>query len=45
LGPDDVAEAIVWVATRPERVVVSDLVLLPLDQASANHVSRKSGPA
>jgi len=43
LGADDVAEAIVWVATRPPHVVVSDLVLLPVDQASANHVHRKSG--
>lgn len=42
LGPDDVAEAVLWVATRPERVVVSDLVLLPLDQASANHVHRRN---
>jgi len=42
LGADDVAEAIVWVATRPPHVVVSDLVLLPVDQASANHVHRKS---
>ena len=42
LGPDDVAEAILWVASRPERVVVSDLVLLPLDQGSANHVHRRS---
>jgi 3-hydroxy acid dehydrogenase/malonic semialdehyde reductase len=43
LGPDDVADAIVWVATRPPHVVVSDLVLLPVDQASANHVHRRSG--
>jgi len=43
LGADDVAEAIVWVATRPPHVVVSDLVLLPVDQASANHVHRRSG--
>jgi len=43
LGADDLAEAIVWVATRPPHVVVSDLVLLPVDQASANHVHRKSG--
>jgi 3-hydroxy acid dehydrogenase/malonic semialdehyde reductase len=42
LSADDVAEAIVWVATRPERVVVADLVLLPVDQASANHVHRRS---
>ena len=42
LGPDDVAEAVLWVATRPERVVVSDLVLLPVDQGSANHVHRRS---
>ena len=44
LSADDVAEAIVWVATRPERVVVADLVLLPVDQASANHVHRRSEP-
>ena len=42
LAPEDVADAIVWVATRPEHVVVADLVLLPKDQASANHVHRKS---
>jgi|KBSSwiStaDraftv2_1062776.scaffolds.fasta_scaffold08635_2 NADP-dependent 3-hydroxy acid dehydrogenase YdfG len=45
LSPEDVAEAIVWVATRPARVVVSDLVLLPLDQGSANHVHRRSEKA
>jgi 3-hydroxy acid dehydrogenase / malonic semialdehyde reductase len=45
LTPDDVAEAIVWVATRPPHVVVGDLVLYPTDQASAIHVHRASEPS
>jgi NADP-dependent 3-hydroxy acid dehydrogenase YdfG len=45
LRPEDVAEAIVWVATRPSHVVVCDLVLYPTDQASAMHVHRTGAPA
>jgi 3-hydroxy acid dehydrogenase/malonic semialdehyde reductase len=45
LSPEDVAEAIVWVATRPQHVVVGDLVLYPTDQASAIHVHRASDPS
>lgn len=41
LTPDDVAEAVVWVADRPEHVVVADVVLLPREQASATRVFRR----
>jgi NADP-dependent 3-hydroxy acid dehydrogenase YdfG len=34
LRPEDVAEAVVFVATRPPHVVVHDLILMPQDQAS-----------
>ena len=33
LSPGDVAEAIVWIMTRPAHVVVSELVILPSGQA------------
>ena len=42
LTPADVAEAIVWVASRPPQVQVADVVLLPTDQASATRVARRS---
>ena len=35
LTPDDIADAVVYAATRPENVVVADLILLPNKQASA----------
>ncbi len=41
LTPDDVAEAVVWVADRPAHVQVADLVILPTDQASAQHIARR----
>lgn len=41
LTADDVADAIVWAATRPDHVSVAEVVLLPRDQASATHVSRR----
>jgi 3-hydroxy acid dehydrogenase / malonic semialdehyde reductase len=39
LHPGDVADAVVWAATRPARVNVSEMVVLPTAQASAmlNH--------
>ena len=40
LGADDVADAIVWVCTRPAHVNVSDLVLTPTAQASLTKVHR-----
>jgi len=42
LAPDDVADAVVWCATRPLHVNVSELVVMPTAQASATLVSRKS---
>jgi NADP-dependent 3-hydroxy acid dehydrogenase YdfG len=41
LSPDDVAEAVVWVAARPAHVQVAEIVILPTDQASVTHVHRK----
>ncbi len=41
LGPQDVAEAIVWVADRPAHVQVAEMILLPTDQASATRVARR----
>jgi NADP-dependent 3-hydroxy acid dehydrogenase YdfG len=42
LTPGDVADAVLYVATRPPHVQVAEIVLLPRDQASTMHVSRKS---
>ncbi len=41
LGPDDVAEAVVWCATRPLHVNVSDVIIWPTAQASPAVVHRK----
>jgi len=41
LTPEDVAEAIRWVADRPPNVVIADLVLFPVAQASARVVHRE----
>ncbi len=35
LTPDDIADAIVYAASRPENVVVADMILLPNKQAAA----------
>ena len=40
LDADDVAEAVVFAASRPDHVNVADLLLLPTDQASATLVDR-----
>jgi serine 3-dehydrogenase len=42
LEPDDVAEAVVWCASRPARVDVSELIIMPTAQASTTLVSRKA---
>jgi NADP-dependent 3-hydroxy acid dehydrogenase YdfG len=42
LTPGDVAETIVYVATRPPHVNVAETVILPTDQASATNVHRRS---
>lgn len=41
LSADDVAEAIVWCATRPAHVNVETLVLMPTDQAAPGLVHRR----
>jgi serine 3-dehydrogenase len=42
LTPDDVAEVIVFVATRPAHVNLAETVVLPTDQASATNVHRRT---
>jgi len=41
LGPDDIADAAVWCATRPAHVNVSEIVVMPTAQASTALVHRK----
>lgn len=41
LTPNDVADAVMYAATRPENVVVAEMILLPAAQASSTLVSRK----
>jgi len=41
LAADDVADAVVWCATRPLHVNVSEVVVMPTAQASATMVHRK----
>lgn len=42
LTPDDIAETIVWVATRPPHVNIDEIIIKPTDQASAMLVHRRS---
>jgi serine 3-dehydrogenase len=41
LTPEDIAETIVWCATRPAHVQIADIVIFPTAQASAAVVNRK----
>ncbi len=41
LSPDDVGEAVVYCATRPPHVNVSEIIVMPTDQASTTMVSRR----
>lgn len=41
LSADDVAEAIVWCASRPAHVNVAEIILFPTDQSSATVVHRR----
>lgn len=41
LTPTDIAEAILWIANRPEHVQVAEIIILPTAQASTMLVSRK----
>ncbi len=41
LSPDDIADAVVYCATRPPHVNISEMVVMPTDQASTMLVHRK----
>jgi NADP-dependent 3-hydroxy acid dehydrogenase YdfG len=45
LTADDIADCIVWAATRPPHVNIDQIVVKPRDQASATRVHRREGPA
>jgi serine 3-dehydrogenase len=40
LTPDDIADTVVWVATRPAHVNIDEIIIKPTDQASATLVHR-----
>jgi 3-hydroxy acid dehydrogenase/malonic semialdehyde reductase len=41
LKPEDVAETIFWVASRPAHVNINDILIMPTAQATATNVNRK----
>lgn len=41
LTPDDIADAILYCATRPLHINISEVIIMPTDQASATMVNRK----
>jgi NADP-dependent 3-hydroxy acid dehydrogenase YdfG len=41
LLPEDVAEVVVFAATRPPHVTLAEAVVLPTDQGSTVHVHRR----
>lgn len=40
LTPEDIAEVVVFCATRPLHVDIAEVIVMPTDQASVNHVHR-----
>jgi NADP-dependent 3-hydroxy acid dehydrogenase YdfG len=44
LTADDIADCIVWAATRPSRVNIDEIVVRPRDQATATMVHRREEP-
>lgn len=44
LTAKDIADCIVFAATRPQHVTIADMLIFPSDQASATLVNRKSKP-
>jgi 3-hydroxy acid dehydrogenase / malonic semialdehyde reductase len=40
LVADDIADTILWVATRPPHVCIDEIIIKPTDQASATMVHR-----
>lgn len=43
LAPDDVADCVAWAVTRPRHVDIDEIVIRPVDQASATDVARSNG--
>ena len=43
LTPDDVADCILWAVTRPAHMVVDEIVVKPLQQASQDNIVREQG--
>jgi NADP-dependent 3-hydroxy acid dehydrogenase YdfG len=41
LKPEDIAETIYWVATRPAHVNINDILIMPAVQANATTTIRK----
>ncbi len=41
LTADDIAETLLWCATRPAHVNISEIIIMPTDQASATVIHRK----
>jgi len=41
LSPNDVAEAVIFCATRPKNVNINEVILTPIQQASSTQVNRK----
>lgn len=41
LTPDDIAETIYFIASRPDHVNINDLIIMPKAQASASQIERK----
>jgi 3-hydroxy acid dehydrogenase/malonic semialdehyde reductase len=44
LSADDVAEILVWIASRPAHVNIDEMIVKPTDQASMTKVHRKKAP-
>lgn len=42
LSPDDIADSIIWAATRPPHVNISEIIIMPTDQSSPTLVHRKT---
>lgn len=45
LSAEDIAETILWVATRPSHVNIDELLIKPVDQAAIHKVHRRTNPA
>jgi 3-hydroxy acid dehydrogenase/malonic semialdehyde reductase len=41
LTPDDIADAVLFCATRPSHINISEIIIMPTDQAAATMIARK----